>query len=60
MINYQELVEQLVAGEIEEIIVEKENFFSFREVWLVQDEKERIVGEAGLEGRIVYRLSPKE
>ena len=54
---YVEKIEALLNGEIKELVVEKENFFEFREVWLTHPEKKRLVGEAGLGGKVVYRKS---
>ena len=46
--SFEAQVEALLNGEIEEIIVEKDEFFSFREVWNSHPNKKQIVGEAGL------------
>ena len=54
---YEEKIEQLVTGEITELIVEKEDFLLFREVWLTHPEKNNIIGEAGLSGKVIYRKS---
>lgn len=52
---YKEKIDLLVSGEITELIVEKEDFLLFREVWLTHPEKNNIIGEAGLCGKVVYR-----
>lgn len=55
--SYEEQINALVTGELEELVVEKENFFEFREAWLTHPEKNSLVGEAGLGGKVVYRKS---
>jgi len=40
---------------IEELLVERADFFLFREIWLNHPQKNQIVGEAGLGGRVIYR-----
>lgn len=52
---YIEKIELLLKEEEKEILVEKQDFLLFREVWLNHPEKNRIVGEAGLGGKVVYR-----
>ncbi|MGX7025102.1 hypothetical protein [Vagococcus hydrophili] len=53
--KYTSEIEKLLTGEIEEINVEKEDFFLFRDVWVKHPEKDQIVGEAILGGRVIYR-----
>lgn len=52
---YTEKIEQLRQGTLGEIVVEREELLIFREAWRVQEDKRQIVGEAGLNGRIIYR-----
>lgn len=52
---YTEKIEQLRQGTLAEIVVEREELLIFREAWRVQEDKRQIVGEAGLNGRIIYR-----
>lgn len=52
---YEEKLAQLKDNQIEELVVEREDFNLFREAWLKQDDKKQFVGEAGLGGRIIYR-----
>lgn len=54
--HYSEEIQKLVDGVIDEIIIEKENFLTFRNAWLINENKNLIVGEAGLSGQVVYRL----
>lgn len=58
--NFAEKIAELLAGTITELVVEKEDFFEFRAVWLVHPNRESIVGEAGLGGKIVYRQKNAE
>lgn len=51
-------VEKLINGDIKEIIVEKEDFLTFRNIWLASEKKNEIIGEAGLSGKVIYRYSP--
>lgn len=48
-------IEQLVNKEIEELLIKKEDFITFRDCWLKHPEKEHIIGEAKLFGEVVYR-----
>lgn len=57
---FKEKIEQLIAGEIGEIRIEKEEMMAFREIWKDHPERRRIIGEAGHEGKIIYRyLKPQ-
>ena len=49
-------IQKLVEGAIDEIIVEKEMFLTFRDAWLASEHRHLIVGEAGLSGKVIYRL----
>ncbi|KAF1305392.1 hypothetical protein IV487_00915 [Enterococcus saccharolyticus] len=55
---YTSLIEQLMTGEIPEIVVERDDFFTFREVWKEHPQRVQIVGEADLNGKIIYRYQP--
>lgn len=57
---YQEKLASLVANQVTELVIEQPDFLVFREAWLVHPEKKNIVGEAGLNGRIIYRYSKNE
>ena len=41
-------------------IIEKVDFMDFREALLKHSEKKKIVGQAGLNGRVIYRLIKEE
>lgn len=53
--NYIDLIENLLTEKIEEIYVEKEDFFLFRDAWINHPEKDKIIGEAILGGKVIYR-----
>ncbi|MFC3633317.1 hypothetical protein [Enterococcus rivorum] len=57
---YTEKLRELKEGKIKEIIVEAKDFPAFREVWKDLPDRMDIVGEAGLNGRIVYRYVKTE
>lgn len=52
----EQAISSLLSGEIEEILITKEDFFTFRDVWIDHAEKNQIEGEASLGGRVIYRL----
>ena len=53
-------VTELVDGQIQELLVKKEDFMTFRTIWLIHPRKDEIIGEAKLHGEVVYRLVPIE
>lgn len=61
--KFEEMLEQLAAGEIEEIRVSNDEFFVFRDAWLKRTDRVQFVGEASLGGHVIYRYEsskPKE
>lgn len=50
----EETIEKLVIGEIEKIVVNKEDFMKFREIWLNHPEKNLIIGKANHYGEVSY------
>ncbi len=50
---FVEKIASLKAGEISELIVEQNEFFQFRDAWISLPDRAEIVGEAGLNGRII-------
>ena len=54
---FEEKIQQLKDGTISEIVVEKNEFNQFREVWKDLPDRTKIVGEAGLNGKIIYRFT---
>lgn len=56
MPDYQQALQQLVAGEISEITIKPENFFAFRKVWTDFPQRNEIVGTAQRGGTIVYQF----
>ena len=57
MADYNELLEQLKAGELESITIEKEEFLSFREVLIARDDFKHFRGEAFHHGKTIYRYT---
>lgn len=55
---FEQQIKELKAGEISELIIEPKDFMLFREVWKELPERASIVGEAGLNGRIIYHYKP--
>lgn len=54
--HYIEEIQALKEGKIETIVVSREAFIRFREAWLQTEDRTAIVGEAGLNGQIIYRF----
>lgn len=50
-----EELQRLRSGEIVEITVKREDFIPFRNAWVTLDDREAYVGEAGLNGTVIYR-----
>lgn len=57
---FEEQLNALKAGEISELVVEPKDFTTFREIWKNLPDRMTIVGEAGLNGRIIYRYMKEE
>ncbi|MBO0475856.1 hypothetical protein DOK76_02160 [Vagococcus sp. DIV0080] len=55
MNSYTEKIESLLSEEITELVVEKDEFYQFREAWVAHPKKNMIVGEASLGGKVIYR-----
>ncbi|MGX6978591.1 hypothetical protein ACWN8V_04940 [Vagococcus elongatus] len=53
---YKLKIDQLIAGEISELIVPKAEFMSFRDVYLAHPERKKIAGEARLGGEVRYQM----
>lgn len=56
----EENVEKLVRGEMEEIIIKKEDFMKFREIWLNHPKKNSIIGKANHYGEVSYHYNSIE
>lgn len=54
--SFEEEIQQLKEGTITEIVIQQKDFSQFREAWKVQEDREKIIGEAGLNGKIIYRF----
>ncbi|MBO0441844.1 hypothetical protein [Candidatus Enterococcus ikei] len=57
---FEEQIKALQEGAISELIVEPKDFTTFREVWKNLPDRMSIVGEAGLNGRIIYHYMKEE
>ncbi|KAF1303865.1 MULTISPECIES: hypothetical protein [Enterococcus] len=57
---YEGQLQQLRSGDLSEIIVEQAEFLIFREAWLKCEDRTAFVGEAGLNGRIIYRYQKNQ
>ncbi|MGX7244635.1 hypothetical protein ACWOC1_07270 [Enterococcus quebecensis] len=51
---FEAQIKALKEGDISELIIEPNDFTSFREIWKNLPDRMSIVGEAGLNGRIIY------
>lgn len=56
-LQYQ--LKQLIQGNIDAVTIEKNDFMTFREIWINHEEKESIIGEALHNGNIIYRYRSK-
>lgn len=54
MDSFEQQIKDLREGKIEEILVNRENFFLWREVWIKQEDKKFFRGIAEHKGRITY------
>ncbi|EOH98426.1 hypothetical protein UAY_02383 [Enterococcus moraviensis ATCC BAA-383] len=57
---FEKQINELKEGTISELIIEPKDFTAFREVWKNLPDRMSIVGEAGLNGRIIYRYIKEE
>lgn len=55
MRDYKQELEELRQGNCVELVVNREEFLTFREVWLKEEDRNAFVGEASLNGQIMYR-----
>ncbi|RQW22482.1 hypothetical protein EH196_01335 [Bacillus sp. C1-1] len=54
----KQIIEQLRSGEIKEVVVTKEQFTSFREVLVEQEDKKDFRGNAQHRGAVIYTYQP--
>ena len=54
MNKYEEMLQQLVDGEIKKIEIEKEQFYEFREVLIRHPLFKHLRGDAKQNGRVIY------
>ncbi|EOL42944.1 hypothetical protein [Enterococcus caccae] len=57
---FQEQINALKEGSISELVIEPQDFTTFREVWKNLPDRMSFVGEAGLNGRIIYHYMKEE
>lgn len=57
MTDYNELLDQLKAGEIGSITIEKEEFLSFRTVLIGREDFKHFRGEAFHHGKTIYKYT---
>lgn len=55
MESYDQQLDKLKSGEIEEIYVPRENFMMFRDIWIKREDRKYFVGEAAHGGNVTYR-----
>ena len=58
--DYTHLMDQLRAGEIDEIAVHPADFMAFRAVWTNYPARKEIVGTAKRQGEIIYHYQSNE
>lgn len=56
--NFSQELADLIAGKIEKIEINTDEFTSFRQEWLKIKEKDWVVGEAHFGGDVTYRYEP--
>ena len=54
----EESIEKLINGETKELVIKKEDFMQFREIWLSHSEKNFIIGKANHYGEVIYCYKP--
>ncbi|MGM9902537.1 hypothetical protein E1H99_09440 [Enterococcus hirae] len=55
---YEQLIQDLIDGKIEEIEVKREDVMTFREAWLKLENRKFVVGTAQLGGNVTYHYDP--
>lgn len=55
--DYQDLLEQLVAGKIAELVIEQKEFMEFQPILMNFNQRKNIVGSAKRGGGIIYHYS---
>ncbi|OJG17561.1 hypothetical protein RU97_GL002569 [Enterococcus canis] len=56
---YEQKLADLRSGAITELTVSQADFLTFREVWRKMEDRMDFVGEAGLNGTVIYRYAGK-
>ena len=53
---FEEKIDQLMADDQAELVIQQNEFMEFREAWVKHPRRKEIIGEAGLKGQITYRF----
>lgn len=53
--DYQNALNDLLAGKISELVVEPQDFMAFQQIWTNLEARKEIVGTAQQNGKIIYR-----
>ena len=54
------MLNDLVAGKRQTIEVDESNFFAFNQAWKTFNLRKQIVGEAQINGHVIYRFSESD
>lgn len=54
--NFSSLLQDLIAGKINEIEVNEKDFFSFNQAWLACPQHKQIIGTAHRDGKVNYHF----
>lgn len=58
--DYKTMLNDLVAGKRQTIEVDESNFFAFNQAWKAFNLRKQIVGEAQINGHVIYRFSESD
>lgn len=59
MRDFDQALTQLASGELEILVVERDEFLAFRNSWVAREDKEQFIGEAHQNGVVSYHYLPK-
>lgn len=55
--KYQQALNDLLSGQVSELVIAPEEFNEFRKVWEQLPQRKEIVGSAQRNGTVIYHLS---
>lgn len=55
---YEQMIQELMDGKIQNIEVKREEVMAFREAWLKIENRKFVVGKAELNGNVTYHYDP--